>query len=379
MANEYSGNVNTLGTGFRADSYTGISSADAATSVLMPQLLKNVFDSGQNATYNSLIAIQNTSASATAHVTLTLNNQTPPIGTFTHPGIQIPPNSSVLVDMQTESSISGASTFYGTGTIASDQPVAVVVNQNAGGVLTVYTGFTNANAATTIYAPQLLKNVYDSQQQLTWGSGIMVMTLNGSTASVTATYVNQQNGHTIVQTKTANPAATFDQRYDLTTETSFYGSVTLTSSTPIVALANMVTAYGANGVRASTYRALTTVQGTNTVFIPQILKNYADSGTGVTWGTGIAVRLLSGSSGTVQITYYNNQDNAVLTSPAQAISPSSPMVTFDQRFDTTLSGESVVYGSAVISSTVPVAATVNGVGAAGTPGDCATTYAGVNQ
>jgi hypothetical protein len=344
----------------------------------MPQLLKNVYDSIQQVTYYSVVSVQNTSSSATANVTLTLYNQAPPYGPFTHSGLQVLPNSSLLIDMNTETSISGASLFYGPGSISSDQPVAVVVNQNAGGVLTVYPGFTSGDSATTLYAPQLLKAVHDTQQNMTWGSGIMAMTVNQSSADVTITYTNQQNGHQIVQTKTANPAATFDQRYDLGAESSFYGSATLTCSTPIVALANMVTDSTSQGVRASTYRALASGSGTQTVFIPQILKNYIDSGTGVNWGTGIAVRLLSGSTGTVTITYYNNVDNSVLTT-SQSISPASPMVTFDQRFDTTLSGESVVNGSAVIVSTVPIAATVNGVGASGAPGDAATTYAGVNQ
>lgn len=376
VVNQYSGNVGSLGIDFRADSYTGVASTDASTTVLMPQLLKGIYDAKQNTTYNSTIAIQNTNATVAASVTITYYNQAIP-GTYTRSGITIQPNSSVFIDMQNEPSLSGVNYFYGPGSLSSSQPVAVIVNQNAGGVLTVYPGFTNASAATTLYAPQLLKNVYDIQQQVNWGTGIMVMTANQSSADVTITYTNQQNGRVIVETKTANPAATFDQRY-LVSETSFYGSAILTSSTPIIAITNMVTDFSpSRGVRASTYRAITTATGTQKVFIPLILKNYYDPGTGVTWGTGIAVRLLSSSSGTVWINYYNG--GTLVGTSSSLISPSSPMVTFDQRFDPTLAGQSVVNGSAVITSTVPIAATVNGVGSNTAIGDAASTYAGVNQ
>jgi len=374
--NQYGGNVGSVGIDFRADSYTGVASADAATTVLMPQLLKGIYDTKQNTTYNSTIAIQNTSATVQASVTITYYNQALP-GTYTRSGILIQPNSSVFIVMQSEPSLSCVSVFYGPGSLSSTQPVAVVVNQNAGGVLTSYIGFTSANAATTLYAPQLLKNVYDTQQQVNWGTGIMAMTADQSTAEVTITYTNQQNGRVTVEKKVANPAVTFDQRY-LASETAFYGSAILTSTTPIIAITNMVTDFSSSrGVRASSYRAITTATGTQKIFIPQILKNYYDSGTGVTWGTGIAVRLLSSSSGTVWINYYNG--GTLVGTSSSPISPSSPMVTFDQRFDSTLASQSVVNGSAVITSTVPIAATVNGVGSNTAQGDAASTYAGVNQ
>jgi hypothetical protein len=207
----------------------------------------------------------------------------------------------------------------------------------------------------------------------------MIMTADQSTADVTINYTNY-DGTPVSVTKSANPAVSIDQRYDpALTMNLFFGSATITSAKPIVALANLVTTFSqSRGVRASTYRAFADGSGTLNVFVPQVLKNYLDSGTNITWGTGMVVRLLGNSAGTVTVTYYNNVNSAVRTN-SYPISPSSPLVNIDQRYDSSLSDQSVVNGSAVVTSTVPIAATVNEVGSSATVGDETTTYAGVNQ
>ena len=387
IVNEVSGSSAVLGMDYRADSYNGIASTAGATSVLLPQLLKGVYDSAQNKTFNSLIAIQNTSLSVSANVTVTYYST--PLGNVNHSGIVIPAGSSASVDMTTE--LSGVGAWLGGATVTADQPVAVIVNQNAAGALQIYPGFTSANAATnppyTLYVPQLMKNVYDSVQGYTYGTGLMVMTLNQSTAEVYVTYSNAVNGHTITDHKTANPSASFDQRYDaaLSAENPLFASAIVTSTTPIVALVNIVTNFDpSRGSRAETYRAIPDGGGTNTVFVPQLLKNLQDTGQNVTWGTAIAGAYMGSTPATITITYFNY--NGVTRTSTANVSATNRLFSFDQRYDTNLADQSVVYASAKITSngTVggndkPFTAIVNVVGLGVNPGDAASSYAGINQ
>ena len=344
VVSEYAGNVSTLGADFRADAYTGWSSTIASTNISLPQVLKGHYDPGSGVTINSLIAIQNTNTTTPAHVTVNYRQSTGT--TYSHSGISIPAGASAMLDLSSgtsEPALASVSLFYGTASIASDQPVAVVTQYNAAGFLLIYSGFSSANAGTTLYLPQLLRNLYDPGSGLTWGTGVLVMSIDGTAATVTLNYTNY-DGKTYSESQT-NTMITFDNRSSSAIPSFYYGSGTLTSSKPIIAIVNYVVNASARGLQGGTYRAFAASGGGNTVFIPLLRKNSLDVGSGISWGTGVLGRLIGSSATTVTITYYHSNGNTY-TQTAN-ISPTSPMFTFDQRSNGSLPDGTM---SAVITS-----------------------------
>lgn len=381
VVNEYAGNSFSLGSDFRADSYNGMSSAQASTSELLPQLLRNVTDSTQQKTYNSNIAIQNTSATASANVVITYTNAftvTPP---YVHSGITIPPVSSVFIDMMTEnfpaSFLGPNGMVFGSATITSDQNIAAVVNQNAAGALLVYRGFTSTDGGNSLIVTQALTSIFDAGQQLNYGSAVEGMTVNGSSVQVTVDYTNLWG---TTKSCTLPSGSTF--RIDFRPGNwpagctppvnglgQFFGSVKFTASTPIIALSNLQSdASPTKGVRASTSRAFVTTGGVTTGYAPLLMRDYLDAGTNVTWGTALEGKLLSGT-GLVTINYYFTDGT---TASDTYTAGADQIFRFDQRAGSIFgSGKSA---SAVITSAQPFVFTVNAQGASTTLGDALTVY-----
>ncbi len=155
---EYNGTTAALGKNFFMDGYTAWSGTDASTNIALPQLLKNIYDSGTTLTFNSSLSIQNTSSSS-ANVTIAYYQSTGQ--TYTHSGIVIPPGGSYTANQQNDPAFANLSSFYGCGRVTSDQPVVVVAHYNTANSLASVSGASNARAATTLYVPQLIKNIYD--------------------------------------------------------------------------------------------------------------------------------------------------------------------------------------------------------------------------
>ena len=349
VVSEYSGYAPTLGQGFRADAYPGASSIAASTNISIPQLLRNVPDSGTNGFYNSTIAIQNTSATAPANVTLTYKNYN---GNLYSRSVSIPANSSHITQLDTDSALSplGTTLFYGTGTVtSSDQPVTVVVSTNSIGFLSTFAGFTSSDAATTLYAPQLLKYVYDGDTDYTWSTSILAMVADGSTGDVTVTYY-PQGGSPVSSTQKGVSMATFDQRFAVEIPGGFYGSAVISANKPVIAFVYYLVDYTASrGVEGSAYRAFTTSGAGTTVYIPLLRKNDYDPLAGVTWSTSVLGRLLGSGSTTITITYYHSNGNTYTQTWYQTLTPTNPMFTLDQRFSAIPNGSM----SAVIRSNPP--------------------------
>lgn len=381
VVNQYAGNSVTLGSDFRSDSYNGTSSTQASTSVLLPQLLRNVTDATQQKTYNSTIAIQNTSSTTSANVAITYTNVFTPTPPYVHSGISIPPGSAVFIDMMTEtfpaSFLGPNGISFGSATITSNQNVAVVVNQNAAGALLVYRGFTSADGGNSLIVTQALTNVFDTGQQLNYGSAVEGMTVNGGSTVVTVDYTNLWG---TTKTCTLPAGATF--RVDFRPGNwpagctppvnglgQYFGSVKFTASTPIVALSNLQSDYSVTkGIRASTSRAFVTTGTTTTGYAPLLMRDYFDVGTNVTWGTALEGKLLSGT-GLVTINYYFSDGT---TASDTYTAGADQIFRFDQRSGSVFgSGKSA---SAVITSAQPFVFTVNAQGTSATLGDALTVY-----
>jgi len=350
----------TIGKSYRMDSFSGIVMSDTATSVSAPQVLKNIFDSGQQKTWNSLIAIQN----STPFTNTGIATFYPTSGGAISIGYSVPGWSTKYLNLANESSL--GTTFFGSTTITATYPIAVIVNQLADGGLLAYKGFTTGSK--TVYAPQLLKNIYDSQQQLTWGSAIMAMAVSGS-ATVCITYYPSSGSSLGPYCQTANPSVSIDQRFDAHLGSSFFGSGVITGTSDIMLIANMQTDYSpTKGARLMTYRGFPEGSGATTLQAPQMLKNIYDSGQEVTWGTAIAAQSLGGT-GQVCITYTPSGGGSSI---GPTCTTANPQATFDQRFDAALG--SSFFGSATITSTVPIVGKVNLTGASTDVGDAASNY-----
>ncbi len=376
VVNQLSGNAATLGSGFRFDSYVGIGSASAGTTILIPQALKNQFDPGTNITYNSMFAIQNTSG-ATAHVTVTFYGF--PTGVYTDttyvsPGIS--GYSSAFVDLQSNPALAGVSALYGSAKVTSDQPVAVIVNQNGYGSLATYLGYNPVtDAAQTLYLPQLLKNHYDPGTGLYYNTGILVMSADGNPANVHVTYYNSVDHKTYTsETKTANPATGFDQRTDPALTASWvYGTAVVTADRPVIVAVSFFANYNpSRGIRQVYYPAFTSSTSAGTMFAPVVLKNSTDAGSGVALSSGIVGQFMGSSPQTVTITYYYN-DGTSATSTA-SVSPTSPQFGWDQRSDPNMTQN---VASAVITCPEPIAFVAHEVGNNSVLGDAAGVYSGI--
>ncbi len=376
---EYGG-TSSSGTGFRMDAYTGTSGAAAATSILLPQLIKNIWSDLYQITYYSTFSIQNTSATQTANVSLTYTNPYIALpNTSTHSGITIPPGASVFIDMTNE--VSAWSTFNGPARLTSDQPVTVVVNSNAPGVLGAYVGYTSADASTTLIVPQAVTNI----GPMLWSSAITGMTVDGSSSTYTVTYSNNSTGAQKTCSLTSGPSFSIDFRPQYWPSCSppadgsgqFYGTVLITGSTPLVASVNTQAGNIANGLRGAVAFAFPSTGGTTTGFAPLISNAYLDVPSNLTYGTGIAGRM--DGTGTVQINYYLSGGQVYTDTYTVA---ADHMFTFDQRFPNSQTGftlPSGSIGSAKITAPWPMVFKVNINGDLTKFGDLVGSYRGINQ
>ncbi|MBI5652497.1 MAG: hypothetical protein HZC40_18925 [Chloroflexi bacterium] len=380
IVNEYSGLAASLGVDFRSDAYNGVPSSQANTGALLPQVLKAIVDAAQQKTYNSMIAIQNTSATASANVTITYTSIFPQVGTSTHSGIVIPPGSSVHIDMAGETPWAQ---FFGPANVTSNQSIAVIVNQNAAGSLLIYRGFTSADGGTALLVTQALTSIFDSGQGLNYGSAIEGMTVNGSSTTVTVNYTNLL-GTTKSCTLPAGTTFRVDMRPGnwpagctppVNGSGQFFGSISFTAGTPIVALSNLQSDYSASkGIRTSASRAFVTPGGTTTGYAPMVMRDYVDAGTGVTWGTALEGRFLSGT-GTATIRYYSAAGTLLGTDTYTA--GADQIFRFDQRLanpQTSFILPSGTVAAAIVTAPQSFVFTVNAQGAGSTLGDALTVY-----
>jgi len=386
VVNELAGSYVTLGTDFRMDSYNGVGSSESATSVLLPQLLKLHLDPDTGKSYNSTIAIQNTSASAPAGVTITYKSRSGT--TYVHSAITIQPSSSYMIYLQNESVLPAydpvqQSAFYGSGTVTSNQPIAVVVNHNAPGVLNAFQGFDiGAITKKKLYFPQVMKNHVDNGYY--WSTSLLVMT-TAPTAIVNVTYTERGTGRVLSSSHVANPAWGFDARYEsvLASIADFFGSAVITADQPIIAVVAVWTNPVPNGQteprgqRSKYARAFMDGVGTAKVFFPQVWKNALDGGSGLNFGTSAVGQVLSGAPTTVTCTYYLSDGTTRVST--YITTASDPLFYFDSRYDSQLPNNAI--GAAVITTNgQPIAVTghIFGANFSLVSGDSEGSFSGIN-
>ncbi len=188
-----------------------------------------------------------------------------------------------------------------------------------------------------------------SAQGITWTSGFQVQNLSATTAAITVTYYRQSDGlvqATVPDTIGGSSSKTY---FPLTAvPDGFNGSVVVSSDQPVVAIANTLgntTQYAASTESFSA--------GASTVQLPLIMRG--NSG----YYTWFNVQNVGTSDASVTVAYKRGSDGTDYTAPAVTVKPGAAF-TFDQR-DLTQLGSKFI-GSAVVTSSQPIVATVMQVG-----------------
>ncbi len=367
---------------FRMDAYTGSSGSQAATSVLMPQLVKNIWSPTYQRYYYSTFAIQNTSSSLSANVVVTYTNPKPglpPPNTSVKSGISIAPGASAVINMMNE--VPEWSDFNGPARLTSDQPVTVVANTNAPGVLSAYAGYTSGDASTTLIVPQAVTNL----GPMVWSSAITGMTVDGQSSTYQVTYSNNFGGAQKTCNLPDGPSFTIDMRPQYfpagcappLSGNTFYGTVVVVGSRSLVGSVNTQAGNTANGVRGAVAFAFPASGGSTTGFAPYISNNYLDTGSNLVFGTAMAGRM--DGTGTVRIEYFLTTGQVYTDTYTVG---TDRMFTFDQRFANSQTGFALPagsVGSAKLTAPFPMVFKVNINGDLTKYGDLVGSYRGINQ
>lgn len=257
----------------------------------------------------------------------------------------------------------------GSAVVYSDQPLAIFVNEfppsNAGDA-TSYTSIKlPAGAGTTIYAPAIANSAYGG-----YTTGIGLINTGSAATDVRITY--RDNTGTAVKIWNVGPVAPNAYRglysgdATLALPFGFAGTATIESTSfPAQPLAAVINEIGPGG-QFSSYDAVPA--GTAIVRAPVALNN-AFGG----YFTGMAIQNTSTTAGTVTLTYYDGGGTLVKTVSNQAI-PAYGYLGIYQGDPTTGPPPSGSGYTALLSSTVPIAAIVNEVAPSSTSTRQSTAY-----
>jgi hypothetical protein len=211
--------------------YNGLPAGDSGTTVYLPGYI----DQGVWATDFTLVETSGAAATATVAFAGTANSISGPI----------PANGSVYLNRYASMPVGWSGSFptgyYGGATITSAGGSLVAVynisNSGAGGpgnLAVGYTGFPASKAKNTVVVP-LIENVYSTG----WATTYTVQSVDGTSADLQLTY----NGNLAplcnpCSASTNGAARTFNQIADGHVPTGFLGGVNITSTKPIVVIAD---------------------------------------------------------------------------------------------------------------------------------------------
>jgi hypothetical protein len=340
---------------FAASSGSLIQQVNAATIPEVAVVLPAV-SNGAYGGYVTAATIQNT-GSAPAIIGIAYFDQNgAPVGTGDSIS-SLPVNASWTVRQDNGNSFpssGGNAVQAGSAVVYSDQPVAAFVNEFAPGNVgdaTSYSGVpVPSGVGTTLYAPTIVNNAYGG-----YTTGIGLLNEGSSPTDVTITY--RDGAGVIVKTQTvpALAAQAYQGLYSgdttLALPSGFAGTATITNSAaqPLGAIVNET----GPGAQFSSYDAVPS--GSTTLYAPAALNN-AFGG----YYTGMGIQNTTGSASTVTITYYDTSGTA--TAKSFSIPANGSLGVYQGSAS---DGPAVGAYTAVIQSTLPLAAIVNEVAPAG--------------
>ncbi len=257
----------------------------------------------------------------------------------------LPVNGSWTVRQDNGNSFSSAQA--GSAIVYSSQPVAAFVNEFApGGVgdATSYSGVqVPSGVGTTLYAPTIVNNGFGG-----YTTGIGLINSSAAPTNITVTYRDSTGATVKTKTFTGLAAGAYQGMYSgdptLALPNGFTGTATIASSPGAVAA--IVNETGPGG-QFSSYDAVPS--GSSLLNVPVALNN-AFGG----YYTGIGIQNASASGGTVTVTYY---DVAGSPTVKNFTIPANGSLGVYQGSPT--DGPAVGAYTAVIQSTLPLAAIVN--------------------
>lgn len=298
--------------------------------------------------YTTTVYVQN-AGSAPAHFSLAYFDQNGnPVGLGD--SATIPVNASWTVSQSNGRSFAAGQA--GSAILYSDQPLAAFVNEFApgGGDATSYTAVpTYGGLAQTLYAPAIARAAYGG-----YTTGIGLVNLSSGPANITITY-RDSGGNLVKEQGLAQvPAHAYRAVYsgvsggnnDAGLASGFAGTATITSDSGWVAA--IVNEVGPGG-QFSSYDAIST--GATTLNAPVALKA-AYGG----YNTGMAVQNTTATTGSVTVTYYNSIGTP--TAKVFSIAPNAYLGVYQGAADGPNTNGAY---TAVVTSTVPIAAIVNEV------------------
>ena len=315
--------------------------------------------------YVTAATIQNAgSAPATVHIAYFDQN-----GTAEGAGDTIsnlPVNASWTVRQDNGNSFpnsGGNAAQAGSAVVYSSQPVAAFVNEFAPGNLgdaTSYSGVqVPSGVGATLYAPTVVNNAYGG-----YTTGIGLLNAGSSPTNVTITYRDGSGVVVRTQTVSALAAHAYQALYSgdavLALPSGFAGTATITNSAaqPLGAIVNET----GPGGQFSSYDAVPA--GSTLLNVPVALNN-AFGG----YYTGIGIQNTSMTAGTVSVTYYDALGTA--TAKSFPIAANGSLGVYQ---GSATDGPAVGAYTAVIQSTLPLAAIVNEVAPSNTSTKQSTSY-----
>lgn len=293
------------GASYASDAYSAVSGP--ATTNYLPIVLRQ-------GVWSTRITVQNTGAANTT-VTITYVGSGAPSPTTIS---NLPPNMMAMVDL------SDMGSFNGSATVTSTNAVAVVVEEykTTGGVLVTYNGIPSSMAGSPIYLPGYI-------DQGSWATDMTIVSAGGS-GTVTVTFAG--SGVSLTGPVSASSSPYLNRYGSLPSgwsgnfPTSYYGSATVTSTTPVVVAYNISNSgLGGSGNLAQGYVGFAASQGATTVVVPLIEHMYSTG-----WNTTFSVQSLDGTPATLSMTYSGNI--APICSPCN-VTMSAASQTFNQTAD----------------------------------------------
>lgn len=267
------------------------------------------------------IACQNLSTTDSATITLYFyqSDNSSPALTYPDP-TPIPPGGSR--NYYTPSSPPGVPEgFLGSVVVASNQPLACNVNTQTTGNgssgdpyrMATSAGFADTQAAPTMYAPQVMKNLAG-----TWSSYIAVQNTTSASVPVTVTY-KDRNGNSLpaaTETRTIKAQSNwvFYQSDNANLVNGFVGAATIAANDGVSGLAVTVNFYnsGASSDTAQFQSYNGFGSGANKLFVPRIVRNYYG------YNGGMSIQNVGSDSATVKVTFNFAGNTYVYNSPTIA-------------------------------------------------------------
>ena len=322
---------------------TAFESGGPSPSAALPALSNGAYGG-----YVSEAVIMNT-GNAAASVSIKYFDQAGNVVGAGDSNVSLPVNGSWVVHQDNGHSFQPGQA--GSAVIFSDQPVAAFVNEFApgtGGDASSYTAVDlHHGAGTTLYAPAMANDAYGG-----YTTGIGLLNLGTSPTVVTITYRDENGavvknagvaglaGHGYIGLYSGDPALGLPR--------GFAGTATISSDgQPLAAVVNEV----GPGGQFSSYDA---VAGGKLRLQAPVALNNAFGG----YDTGMGIQNVTAVQGTVTVTYYDSNGSA--TTKTMAIKPNGYLGVY--QGDPQLGPPPSASGyTAVIGSTVPIAAIVNEV------------------